>query len=225
MAEAMTVETIVEAEWQMKGYWTRLRFPLQTPKGGWSDIDLVAYNPEDQHLVIAESKVRGPKKEVYAFTKYTQERYGDILTYDDDNYFGFLRHIGFACADGAIFKTFRSMVKTLTVQLVSNYYISEDVKEDAERSVRNRIANDIPSGVKLRIQLETTLDLILRIMINENSSGQGRRYGHPAIDIAREINRYLRPNIRYAGRGAQAIDTIKKDLAKQIRDVFLVEDT
>ncbi len=46
-----------------------------------------------------------------------------------------------------------------------------------------------------------------------------------AIDIAREINRYLRPNIRYAGRGAQAIDTIKKDLAKKIQDVFLVEDT
>lgn len=54
MAEAMTVETIVEADWQMRGFWTRLRFPLQTPKGGWSDIDLVAYNPEDQHLAIAE---------------------------------------------------------------------------------------------------------------------------------------------------------------------------
>lgn len=60
MAEAMTVETIVEADWQMRGFWTRLRFPLQTPKGAWSDIDLIAYNPEDRHLVIAESKVRGP---------------------------------------------------------------------------------------------------------------------------------------------------------------------
>jgi hypothetical protein len=117
------------------------------------------------------------------------------------------------------------MVKILTVQLVSNYYISEGVRKDAERSVRNRIANEIPIGVKLRIQLETTLDLILRIIINENSSGQGRRYGHPALDIAREINRYLRPNIRYAGRGAQVIDAIKKDLAKKILDVFLVEDT
>ena len=106
-----------------------------------------------------------------------------------------------------------------------NYYISKDVKEDAERSVRNRVADEIPSGVKLRIQLETTLDLILRIIVNENSSSQGRRYGHPVIDIAREINRYLQPNIRYAGRGAEAINTIKKDLAKKIHDVFLVEDT
>lgn len=225
MSEAMTVETLIEADWQMRGFWTRLRFPLQTPKGGWSDIDLIAYNPEDRHLVIAESKVRGPKKHIYAFTKYTQESYGDILTYDEDNYFSFLRHIGLACVDKAIFKNFKNMVKVLTIQLVSNYYISEDVKKDAERSVRNRIANEIPRGVELRIQLENTLDLILRIIANENSSVQGRRYGHPVIDIAREINRYLRPNIRYAGRSSQAINTIKKDLAKKIHDVFLVEDT
>jgi hypothetical protein len=225
MSEAMTVETIIEADWQMRGFWTRLRFPLQTPKGGWSDIDLIAYNPEDRDLVIAESKVRGPKKDIYAFTKYTQESYGDILTYDEDNYFRFLRHIGLACVDGAIFKNFKNMVKVLTIQLVSNYYISEDVKKDAERSVRNRIANEIPRGVELRIQLETTLDLILRIIANENSSGQGRRYGHPVIDIAREINRYLRPNIRYAGRGAEAINKIKKDFVKKIHDVFLIKDT
>jgi hypothetical protein len=225
MAEAMTVETIVEADWQMQGFWTRLRFPLQTPRGGWSDIDLVAYNPEHHHLIIAESKVRGPKKDIYAFTKYTRQRYGDILTYDEDSYFRFLRHIGLACADGAIFKNFKSMVKILTIQLVSNYYISEDVKEDAERSVRNHVAGEIPSGVELRIQLETTLDLILRIIGNENSSSQGRRYGHPVMDVAREINRYLRPNVRYAGRGAEAINMIKKDLAKKIHDVLSVQDS
>lgn len=206
MAEAMTVETIIEADWQMRGFWTRLRFPLQTPKGGWSDIGLITYNPEDRHLVIAESKVRGPKKDIYAFTKYTKESCGDILTYDEDDYFHFLRHIGLACADGTIFKNFKSMVKILTVQHVSNCYISEDIKEYAECSVRNCLINEIPRGVEHRIQLETTLDLILRIITNENSSGHGKKYGHSVINIAREINRYLWPNIRYAGRGAEGIN-------------------
>ena len=27
MSEAMTVETIVEAYWNLQGYWTKLRFP------------------------------------------------------------------------------------------------------------------------------------------------------------------------------------------------------
>ncbi|MBU4185423.1 MAG: hypothetical protein KKI12_06545 [Proteobacteria bacterium] len=61
MSEAMTSESIVEAEWLLKGYWTKMRFAFQTDKGGWSDVDILAYHPESKHLVISESKVRGPK--------------------------------------------------------------------------------------------------------------------------------------------------------------------
>jgi hypothetical protein len=121
MAESMTVETIVEADLQLRGFWTRLRFPLRTKKGGWSDIDVLGYQPERQELVLAESKGRGPKKDVFAFTPYTRSTYGDILKYDDDNYFAFLKHIGRACTDGVIFDKFTKMVRSLTVQLVSNY--------------------------------------------------------------------------------------------------------
>src|SRR4030067_228141 len=106
MSEAMTVETIVEADWQMRGLWTKLRYPLQTSSGGWADIDILAYNPESRELVIAESKVRGPKKTIYAFTSYTRKRYGSILQYDGDNYFSFLRHIKLACTNGKIFSDF-----------------------------------------------------------------------------------------------------------------------
>ena len=104
MAESMTVETILEADLQLKGSWTRLRFPFQTEKGGWSDIDVLGYQPERRELVFAESKVRGPKKDVYAFTSYTKE---NILEWrPQDNYFGFLKHVGKACADGVIFEKF-----------------------------------------------------------------------------------------------------------------------
>ena len=198
MAEAMTVETIVEADWQMRGYWTKLRFPLQTQKGSWSDIDVLAYNPETRVLVIAESKAQGTKKQVYCYTKDTQKQYGSILKYDRgkddyDNYFSFLQHIKLACKDGVIFSDFGKMVNKLIIQLVSNYVILDDVKPDAESAVLERVHKDVPDGVKVEIRLESALDVISRIIEAENVKEQGRRYGHPVIDIARELNRYMHP--------------------------------
>jgi hypothetical protein len=215
MSEAMTVETIVEADWQMNGFWTKLRYPLRTSRGSWSDIDILAYNPETHELVIAESKVRGSKKAVYAYTAYTQKKYGNILRYDDD-YFSFLRHIKLACKNGVIFSDFPKMVKKLTIQLVSNYVISDDVKPEAQKTVWEKVRKDVPESVELKICLETTLDVISRIIALENKKEQGKRYGHPVIDIARELNRYMHPQIQYAGRGKEATTPIKKELAEKL---------
>lgn len=30
MAEAMTVETIIQTYWQIQGYWTEIRYPVRT---------------------------------------------------------------------------------------------------------------------------------------------------------------------------------------------------
>lgn len=220
MAEAMTVETILEADWQMQHFWTRVRYPLRTQKGQWSDVDLLAYHPESRHLVIAESKVGGPKRSVYAYTAYSRTKYGDFWDYDDGDYFGFLRHIALIRKNGEIFNNFRRMVRILTVQLVSNYYIADEVKADAERSVRRHIAKHVPRGVQLNLKLETTLDVILRILTQEGLSLQGRRYGHPIIDVARELNRYMRPTVRFAGRGEAAAQEVRKALAKKILECF-----
>ena len=91
MSEVMVSEGIIESYWLLKDYWTRVRFAYQTENGGWSDIDVVAYDPETRHLVIAESKVRGPKKAIYAYTELTQDKYGSLLDYDGNNYFSSLR--------------------------------------------------------------------------------------------------------------------------------------
>lgn len=222
MSESMTVETIVEAYWQVKGFWTKLRFPLQTPKGSWSDIDILAYNPESRELVIAESKVRGPKKDIYAFTKETQKQYGDILKFDENNYFSFLRHIKLACKDGSIFADFDKMVSKLIIQLVSNYFIAKDIKLDEEKVLMEQVRKDVPANVKLEVKLETTLDVILNIITLENQKKQGRRYGHPVLDIARELNRYMRPQIRYAGSAKAAAD-IKKEFVQKLKDALGIE--
>lgn len=157
--------------------------------------------------------MRGSKKDIYAFTAYTQSKYGSILEYDKDEYFSFLRHIGILCADGRIFEDFRKMVKTLVVQLVSNHYITDDVRPDADKAVLSSIQKQIPASVNLEIRLETTLDVISRIIQSENTREQGRRYGHAVIDIAREINRYMHPQVKYAGKDRKATEQVRKELA------------
>jgi hypothetical protein len=218
MSEAMSVETVVEALWQMQGYWTRLRFAFQTSRGGWSDVDVLAYRPESRHLVIAESKVRGPKEDVYAYTKNTHKRWRSILRYDrldggKQNYFSFLEHIPVLCRDGPIFSSFESMVRCLTVQLVSNYYISEDVYDLAVHDIEQVVSPKIPKKVSLCIDLKTTFDVVAKLIELEHRSSQGRRYGHPVLDLARELNRYLHARVRDAGRG--------KEQKEQVRSYFL----
>jgi len=210
MSEAMTSESIVEAEWLLEGFWSKMRFAFQTKKGAWSDVDVLAYNPEERHLIISESKVRGPKNIVFAYTVSTEEEYGSILEYDDDNYFSFLRHLPLLCSDGVIFRDFRKMVKKITVQLVSNYVVTEDAKASAYSSIKQKIEK-FNLLVDVEFLLDTTLDVIARIIVKERASGQGKRYGHPVLDIAREINRYFYPSVRYAGRSKESVENVKQE--------------
>jgi hypothetical protein len=39
----------------------------------------------------------------------------------------------------------------------------------------------------------------------EKSGKQGRRYGHPIIDVMRELNRYLTPKVKYVGGQSEAL--------------------
>ena len=126
MAEAMTAEMILDAYWQLEGFWTKPRYPFKTPSGSWSDVDLLAYAPEKRHLVIAESKVCGTKDQLYVYWPRELDS-SNIITWDDGTYFGFLQHMGTLCSRDVIFADFEKMVTTLTVQLVSNYYIPDEV--------------------------------------------------------------------------------------------------
>jgi hypothetical protein len=211
MSEAMTVETIIEAYWGLQGYWTRLRFPFQTKGRGWSDIDLLAYHPEGKILVISESKVRGPKKDVYGYTNLSRLKYKDIFEYDGSNYLAFLDQIKLICSNGIVFKGFAKMVDRLIIQLVSNYYIDESVMPEVKNDIYRRIKNSIPQKIESEIRLDTTFHIICQIIKMEKAKSQGRRYGHPVIDVARELNRYLTPNVRYAGGRKEALK-IKENL-------------
>ena len=221
MSEVMVSEGIIESYWLLKDYWTRVRFAYQTENGGWSDIDVVAYDPETRHLVIAESKVRGPKKAIYAYTELTQDKYGSLLDYDGNNYFSFLKNLPRICSDGILFKNFSRMVDKITVQLVSNYVIDQDVMEDAKAAVLTQVKSILPKmKCELEVMLNSTMDIMVQVIEQEDEMTKGRRYGNAMLDIAREMNRYAHPDIKYAGRGdkealraqmiSPLIDTLKR---------------
>jgi len=211
MSEVMTSEAIVEAEWLLAGYWAKPRFAFQTDNGAWSDVDVLAYHPELKRLVVSESKVRGPKNHVFAYTMQTKKKYGSIIEYDGDNYFSYLRHLPILCRNGVVFEHFRKMVSSITVQLVCNYSVSADMKSEVSVTLNKKLDKSrIPC--KARFQLDTTLDVIARIIIAERKSAQGKRYGNPVLDIAREINRYFYPAVRYAGGGAQCTERVKREM-------------
>lgn len=218
MSEAMTSESIVEAEWLLKqGYWTKVRFAFKTEKGSWSDVDVLAYNPETKHLVISESKVRGPKDYVAAYTEHTREEYGSILEFDNNNhlnYLSFIRNIGLLCKDGVVFKDFQKMVNILSVHLVCNYAISSKQRKLVEAEIEREISSlNLPLKPKFRV--DTTIDVIARIINLERASSQGRRYGHPVLDMAREINRYFKPSVKYAGRKIKDIEIVKEEMVSK----------
>jgi len=218
MSEAMISESIVESEWILRGYWTRMRFPYQTDNSGWSDIDVLAYNPESRHLVISESKVRGPKKCIFAYTEHTKSAYGTILEYDKNNYFSFLENLPIICSDNVIFSDFNKMVKRLTIQLVSNYVIDDALKEEAKNTVLHRVRKLIPdTKANIDVRLDSTMDVIAKVIELENTHDQGRRYGHPMLDIAREINRYSKPNIRSAGQGKENTNSIREQAIRALK--------
>jgi hypothetical protein len=213
MAEAMTAEMILDAYWQLEGFWTKPRYPFRTPSGSWSDVDLLAYAPEKHHLVIAQSKVCGTKHPVYVYWPREPES-ANIIAWDNGSYLGFLQHMGTLSSRGVIFDDFETMVATITVQLVSNYYIPEEIRPRSTEVVQSQLKGVIPAKVNIDVRLETTFDIICKIIALEMKKAQGRRYGHPIIDMARELNRYMHPTL--AGATKEEREVIKQALAKKL---------
>ena len=201
MAEAMVAELIMEAEWILKNYWTKARFPFKTV-GGWSDIDVLAYSPSRRHLVISESKAEGPKNKVYAYTPDSPDYF------ISRSYLSFLDNLPIILKEDFISDCFAQSVKRITVQLVSNTVILPSLLDEAQESVVRYVKEKY--GVSTDVMLDSSLDVLARVVCREREREQGRRYGHPVIDIAREINRYLAPSVARAGRGKAKTDPVKR---------------
>ena len=209
MSEMMTTELLVEAEWILQEYWTKGRYPIQTLRGGWSDFDVVAFHPHTKyskyngksHLVIAEAKAFGTKGNVYVTTEknknITLKNIKDLWTLSPekgDPYFRFLHRI--KDMNGPLLELVQNSVEAVTIQLVSNWILEKEIKESVEETLKEAVVNGIPllKGKLVNCALETPLEVFWRIMKLEKENIQGRRYGNPILDLAREFNRYLHPS-------------------------------
>jgi hypothetical protein len=220
MAEAMTVELIIDAYWALKGYWTHPRFSFQTKKGGWSDFDVIAYHPSDKVLVVSESKIQGRATDVFAFNqctrRYIKRKDGSSSFAEWESgpkgYLNFISNIHHIWEDKLIFdstKTFRKSVSKFIIQLVSNYIMTPELLPECKKSVRD-LFFESTSRFPLKkeaidINLTTPFNLFCEIQSVIIEKPQGRRYGNPILDLARELNRFLFPRVQYGGRGASAM--------------------
>lgn len=216
MSEVMTTEAIIEAEWLLEGYWTKPRFVFKTEKGAWSDVDVLAYHPEKRHLVISESKAHGPKNIVFTYTEKAKEKpFIDVAP----KYLSFLDHLHDLSKKERIFKNFKGMVDSVTVQLVCNYAIERSIKEDVCKELNGLLKRKMRVRVEKNFQLDSTIDVIARLISKERKFPQGRRYGNPVLDFVREINRYLHPKMSKAG-GASRSKAIKSEIIQAFLDAL-----
>ncbi|MHB1927473.1 MAG: hypothetical protein ACYCRD_09445 [Leptospirillum sp.] len=210
MSEMMTTEILVEAEWILKDYWTKGRFPVQTSKGGWSDFDVVAFHPSPSdpelkrksHLVLSEAKSFGTRNQVYVTTAknqdYTFKNIESLWSEEEktDPYFSFLRQI--KVIDGPLLDLIQNSVQIVTIQLVSNWMIDQEVKGNIESRLAKKVKEVLISkqlkDKTVNCIIETPLEVFERIMKGVKDDIQGRRYGNPILDLAREFNRYLNPS-------------------------------
>jgi hypothetical protein len=233
MAEAMTVELIIDAYWSVKGYWTHPRFSFQTVKGGWSDFDVVAYHPTDKVLVISESKVRGRATYVYAFNLYTKKYIkrkdgsSNFAEWESGpkDYLNFVSNIHYIWENNLIFdsrKKFKESVSELIIQLASNYEIAPELLAESKESVRDFFlskTSGCPLAKKaISVDLTTPFSLYCEIQSMIIEDPQGRRYGNPVLDLARELNRFLYPKVLQGGQGPSSL--VKQKNHKRLLRAF-----
>jgi hypothetical protein len=198
--EAMAVEMLVDAYYQLQGYWTKLRYPIKTDKGAWSDIDVLAYNPDskdskEKELVICECKARKGKNVLISFdTKPFEEDYAIDFINKTNKYFND------PLINDYINKGFIKIIKFI---LIGNFYenkkklkdiekeFDEKLKEKFDKKLREKLNEN---NIKVCFEIKLTLDVICDLFIEIRKDNEhNKRYGHPILDFAREINRYLHP--------------------------------
>ena len=105
----------------------------------------------------------------------------------------------------------------MTIQLVSNWMIDqgENVKERIEIALSKKIKElSFFKEKEVHCRIDTPMEIFKEIMEMVERDGQGRRYGHPILDLAREFNRYLKPS--YLHKNFKK----KEEFIKYTQDLF-----
>ncbi len=100
--EAMGVEQLVAARWRLDGFWVIERVPVRTPKGNWSDVDVLGWHAVNRTLRLGSCKAYGKsdvvetwpvpsgkvsQKAAARFLERQNESWRDMLRlFGDENY-------------------------------------------------------------------------------------------------------------------------------------------
>lgn len=217
MAEAMSVESMIQAYWQRKNYFTIPRYSFKI-KNGYSDIDMLAFkakqgihpecNDEDERnktiLVLCESKAHGSKNKIFYddFEKLGFENFDTISKKIATNDLIHFIHsnVYYVLENGSLNSLIDlSTIDILRLQFVSTTLFSneEKIQKGIEKFIKEifiDIYKPINKEFKVELEITTHFDMINKLFLLVRKDESGKRYGNMILDFIREINRYLHVN-------------------------------
>lgn len=223
MQEQMALEGLI-AEWlgaRLNTALKQARYHLYRPNNhSYSDLDAVASSPITGTLAIAESKIRGPARVVYAVNSRGPILAGQLSLYAPSLKDGalaiFAKHNEWVSPElqmGEHDKPWRKL-RHLQLWLVANvfYDIADSAAVDArfteELRTNPEIVAALPQEVTLSAYIRSTMDVIMDAFVQVESMVTkdmwGARFGHSQLDLLRELVRYKHAQVEGGGAGRSA---------------------
>lgn len=222
MAEAMTVESMIQAYWHMEHYFTIPRFSFLKERidgSGYSDIDLLAFktaqwidpetktNIDDDRgktiLVLCESKAHGEKNKI-KYDDYKKEKFIDFDSLKDEanqhDLIKFYFNVDYIITHGSLNNLINlNNLDILKLQFISTaLFCNEDI---IVKSIENKIRELFIDKYKftnptflVKLEITTHFDIINKLFAQVQKDETGKRYGNPVLDFVRELNRYINVN-------------------------------
>jgi|GEM_PF-2991000 len=201
--EAMAVESLVAALWELEGFLTKVRQPVRMDRG-YSDIDVIGVNSLGD-VRICECKATGKNSQVYEFGKNFDEFIGHSNGHQKswDNFLNVIPRLYEEGQKPAWLPLRHGAQKTLEIWFVSNSWcVNEATRNLAEQSFWHRIKQKFPEAVSqnattFRVKIRSTADIIFDAIAGVRVAGleSGRRFGHPVLDTFRELVRFSNPTL------------------------------
>jgi hypothetical protein len=211
--EAMAIESLVATLWELDGFLTRVRWPVQVPNG-WSDVDVVGIDSQGR-LRLCESKVPWGPRYVFALTgdhplEALLSRHGGEAA---------LTNVERLWEQQPGWLPARTQLKSVEFWLCTNvWFDSPETRRVADRELTTLFRESVGTTLrrtKISCHVVSTLDVVLDAVVATRreimESGMGQRFGHPVLDTFREILRYLRPRPYGGGRVAERIAAESRD--------------
>jgi hypothetical protein len=102
--------------------------------------------------------------------------------------------------------------------LVSNCYIANDMKDIVESETSKYLCKKFKNNY-INFVSKSSIEILKELIKFEKDLEQGKRLGSPALDLVREINRFMNPRISYAGNKTQA-KQVKNEILGNLKELF-----